>query len=386
MTGRRRENRAEPDGARFSTMETLNPFHVAFSPAAEMLTALDPKARLEMYRRARQTVAEAAESAADPQVNRDLLRQARELENGIRAVEGEIRARRAAPQPAPAEAAPSGGEEPLFPYVGPSAPVAAPRRRLLQGLSDRAARIEALVWRFARLTAAGGPLAYLWLVIEPAIPIAFVIMLYLVLGRAEIFDMPTPAFVVLGIGAWFLYRAIFMRLSVGHGAEVQLLRLPRISEFDLYASKALFYAVIYAVMIFAVIGALVAVGAAEKPDRLLTVLGLMFCLVIIGFSHGLIFLYLAGKFPPLMRIKMILLRVIYITSGAMYVSEQFPDAISDFLLYNPFLHIIQLIRDAYFSQYETHAASMTVVIAFTLISAALGVACLRVARRAPRSL
>jgi len=163
-------------------METLNPFHVAFSSASDMLNALDPKARLEMYRRARQTVAEAAEAAADPQVNRALLRQARELENGIRAVEGEIRARRGAPRPARAEAARADAEEAFFPYVGPTAPVAVPRRRLLQGLADRAARVEALVWRFARLTAAGGPLAYLWLVIEPAIPIAFIILLYLFLG------------------------------------------------------------------------------------------------------------------------------------------------------------------------------------------------------------
>lgn len=369
-------------------METLNPFGVAFSSAVEMLNALGPKARLEMYRRARQTVAEAAEAAADPQINSALLRQARELENGIRAVESEIRANRAAPRPARVEASAAGADadEALFPYVGPAAPATVPRRRLLRGLADRSARIEALVWRFARLTAAGGPLAYLWLVVEPAIPIAFVMLLYLALGRTEIFDMPTPAFVVLGIGSWFLYRAIFMRLSVGHGAEIQLLRLPRISEFDLFASKTLFYAVIYALMILAVIGSLVAVGAAEGPDRLLNVLGLMFCLVVIGFSHGMIFLYLANKFPPLARIKMILLRITYITSGAMYVSEQFPDSISDILLLNPFLHIIQMIRDAYFSQYETHAVSMSVVLAFTLTSAALGVACLRVARRAPRSL
>jgi capsular polysaccharide transport system permease protein len=272
----------------------------------------------------------------------------------------------------------------LAPPPGPPPPRAR-RAGPLGALAARAAGVEALAWRHARLTAAGGPLAYFWIVVEPAIPIFFITALYLLLGRFEVFDMPTPAFVSLGVGAWFVFRAVFVRLSAGHGADAQLLRLPRVTEFDLFASKTLFVVVLYAIMLAALLGGMVAAGWAPPPERPLAVLGLLGCMAVSGFGLGLTYCLLMRRFPPLLKVRMILLRVLYVTSGAMYVTEQLPDFVTDWLKLNPFLHVVQLTRAAWFPLYETTAVSLSVALWATAASLLAGLASLRVLSRAPRS-
>lgn len=368
-------------------METLNPFHVALGATADVLWPLGPKARLEVYARARAKVAEAAEATADPKEARELRLQARKLEAGIRAVEADIRSGVISPPGSNPSAAPSRqapnktDPETLFPLetIDPIKPP----RDAFAFLTARARRIQALAWRAARLTAAGGPLSYAWILIEAAVPILFVTLFYTMLGRTQIFDMPTPTFVVVGIGAWFVYRAIFVRISSGHRADAQLLRLPVVSDFDLTASKTLFLALLYGIMIFGLLGVLGLFGLAGPPARPLEMIFLLLCLVALGFSHGVAYDLMMQRFPPLLRVRMILLRAFYVLSGAMYVTEQFPEQITRYLLWNPFLHCIQLVRAAYFEQYESRHASMAYVVGFVLVSLAFGLACQRAAPRRP---
>jgi capsular polysaccharide transport system permease protein len=314
----------------------------------------------------------------------DAPRRSEELEEGIRLFEAALRERRISLAAGVAHpSAPSGGDA-LFVYEGPVA-AAPPRRHFLKGLSARATRIEAQAWRVARLTAAGGPLSYIWLLIEPVIPIGFLILIYTIIGKSEIFDMPVPAFVVLGVGSWFLFRALFLRLSAGLASEAQLRRLPRISDFDAYVGRAACFAMLYFIIVSVALAALVWFGAAPPPDRPLEVLLLMAWMVIAGLFNGVSFGYLVLRFPPVSKIKGIVVRIAYLTSGAMYVTEQFPEEIKGYLLINPFLHCVQMIRDAYFSMYDTEDTSLQYILIYLMISVVVGAACLRAGERLPRA-
>lgn len=364
-------------------MTTDNSFHTALSAATVLIRRLGAASRMEFYARIREIAAERSAMASDDAEREAARRQALEVERGIRLFETDIRARRISL--APTRPTPAAEPATIFPFEGPVIDPEPVPRDLLSGLAAHLTRIEALAWRTARLTAAGGPLSYLWLLIEPTIPIGFLILIYTLLGRGAVMDMPIAAFVVLGVGSWFLFRAVFLRLSAGLGSEVQLRRLPRITEFDAYAGRACFFVMLYLLIVIAALSALIWFGMAPPPDQPLLVAALMAWMAVAGFFNGVSFGYLALKFPPVAKIKGILVRIVYITSGAMYVTEQFPEEIKFFLLINPFLHCVQKIRDAYFSSYSTSDTSLLYMAFYLFVSVLVGAACLRAAARLPRA-
>jgi capsular polysaccharide transport system permease protein len=81
------------------------------------------------------------------------------------------------------------------------------------------------------------------------------------------------------------------------------------------------------------------------------------------------------------RVRGPLLRPLFWCSGLFFTANGLPSNVRDILLYNPVLHVIEIVRDGWFPSYEAQHASAGYAMAWMLCLLVLGLLLERVVRR-----
>jgi capsular polysaccharide transport system permease protein len=81
-----------------------------------------------------------------------------------------------------------------------------------------------------------------------------------------------------------------------------------------------------------------------------------------------------------LRVYTLFTRALFFVSGVMFVSEQFAPEYRVYLIWNPMLHLLQLVRSAYFVEYESTDANPAFALAFVVLLLLAGLAGERMAR------
>lgn len=107
-------------------------------------------------------------------------------------------------------------------------------------------------------------------------------------------------------------------------------------------------------------------------DSLLTILMTIVTAIGIGYGVGLINLSISIKLPSYTKIWQLLSMPLFIISGIFFTSEGLPDAILEYLYYNPLFHITDSMRSGIYRSWNSDFADSTYMLNFVLISVFLG--------------
>lgn len=249
---------------------------------------------------------------------------------------------------------------------------------------DRPARltiIRALLIRSIHNIMADSKIAIAWVVLEPAFLIAFIVVVYWAIGSHQVMNMDIAPFAVTGSVSWGLLRASSVRVGSALYRGRDILNLPPVTPFDIAVTEGLVCLLIYTGVFIVTMAFVLALDMGESPDNLLEVtvywVGLWLLATGVGFMFGYFFLnWSYGK-----RIIPVAWRGISLVSGVLFVSEQFPTDVKGYMLANPILNGIQLLRDGYFQNYKTVDASGRYFFCTTALIFIVGMACERRARK-----
>jgi capsular polysaccharide transport system permease protein len=231
--------------------------------------------------------------------------------------------------------------------------------------------IVALTLRYLRHLSRIGPAAAMWLVVEPILQMSIIVAIYSLLGAASIMDMDPFPFVVLGVASWFMFRIIMLRTSV-MAMDRGLHLLPRVRLIDVIISRALSYVIIYTWALVFFMTLVELSGRGSAPDNLSGMVLSWSAVALLGLGFGLVLRGLIDHVPVLVRFAPWIVRIFFYTSGVVYVSEQIPDFIAKYLLFNPALHAIQSLRADFFISYETREVSLVYAFCWAIGLIALG--------------
>jgi capsular polysaccharide transport system permease protein len=232
-----------------------------------------------------------------------------------------------------------------------------------------------LMTRNIRTMLAKDPLAYLWLFLAPILTIAVHFWAYtFLLGFGSVLDMPTLTFLILGIGGWHMMRVMTLKLGYELTRERNLARLEPIDTLTLAAAKALELAFSYTAVVAIALAWIDFTGNDPGPRNLLGVAFYWSLLAIVGFGLGLLLNSCRHYLPGVSLLAMPVFRLGFFFSGVVVVSEQFPEKFRAILIWNPVLHIMQLLRTEYFVQYRSQDAMPIVAGGFALTILFLGCA------------
>ncbi len=323
------------------------------------LRAIERTDRVKLYRFARTLLRTATADLSAPRDRRGRTQALLELEAAIRQLEQPYRDES---RPAPAPSA-------LAPFEAP--PAAAPRPAAWRP----GAILGALMVRNIRVMLAKDPLGYLWLFLAPVLTIAVHFWAYtFLLGFGSVLDMPTLPFLILGIGGWHMMRVITLKLGHELTRDQYLARLPMVDTLTIAVAKALELAFAYTVVVAVGLAWFSFANGYAGPSNLLGVAYYWSLLAVSGLGLGLLLNLLREFMPGISLLAMPIFRLGFFFSGVVIVSEQFPEKYRVYLLWNPVLHIMQLLRAEYFAQYRSSDAVPAVAAFFALSVLFLGCA------------
>ena len=235
--------------------------------------------------------------------------------------------------------------------------------------------LATLVTRNIRIMLARDPLAYLWLFLAPALTIAVHFWAYtFLLGFGSVLDMPTLPFLILGIGGWQMMRVMTLKLGQELTRERNLARLEPIDTLTIAAAKALELAFTYTAVVAVAMACVAFLSDDPAPRDLLGVAFYWMLLAVSGFGLGLLLNLCRHYLHGVSLLAVPVFRIGFFFSGVVVVSEQFPERFRALLIWNPILHIEQLLRGAYFVQYQSSDAMPVVACFFALTVLFLGCA------------
>ncbi len=235
--------------------------------------------------------------------------------------------------------------------------------------------IHALILREMRTRFGRAQLGYIWALIEPTLFVLVFLALYELRGRETASGMPIALFLLTGAIPFIMFRDTMQRSMSAIQSNRPLLTFPQVTPIDLILGRALlemattFVAFVLLIVVFAAIAGPVKIADPLGVFVWLAVLGLL------GFGAGAAFGALAPLFPSVQQlVPSILIRPLFFVSGLFFTAEMIPEGIREYALLNPLLNLTELVRAAFFHEFESPYADVTYVVLFTLVVVFLGLA------------
>lgn len=253
---------------------------------------------------------------------------------------------------------------------------------LSRGLLTQIEVVEALVLRETRTRFGAHQLGYFWAIFEPALWVATFYALYAFLGREAPPGMDLISFLLTGLIPFSVFNKITQQVSESINGNKALLFYPQVRPVDIAISRAVLEVMTYT-SVFAIFIVSHALFTHEWPaveDALLVILG--FALATgLGLALGLVFCSLGVLTKLADRVRGPLLRPLFWCSGIFFTANDLPTNVRDVMLYNPLLHIVELVRDGWFTAYHTRHADIGYIAMWLLCLMTLGLLLERAVRR-----
>ena len=229
--------------------------------------------------------------------------------------------------------------------------------------------IHALVLREVNVKFARHRLGYLWAFVEPVAFIAAFSLILSVGGKSLPAGMPAVPFLITGIIPFFLFRDVATATLRGVSANKALLVYPQVTAFDVMIARFVLETTTAIVIFVVLLGALMGLGVEVRIERPVEAFGWLIAMGLAGFGFGAACGALEPLFPAVERIvPAVVLRPLFWISGLFFTSGMLPPDVRDLALINPLLHMIELLRSAFFHEFENQHASYPYAV-FSLLAA-----------------
>lgn len=220
------------------------------------------------------------------------------------------------------------------------------------------ARIAVLVERERKTRYASGKLGYLWAYITPFVWIGLIVVLFWYLQRTPPIHVGPEIFIATGILPYLTFRQTVTSLSRTLGAHRHLRYIQPVSSNEiLTATMALegFNVLTTAVLIF---GAVTILFGSQLPVFSAGVITYLSLSWLIGCGVGRFVAMVGLLSDAFSRAVPLVLRPFFWLSGIFYTATDLSKEVQDILWYSPFLHVTELVREAYFLGYTSPIATV----------------------------
>ena len=249
-------------------------------------------------------------------------------------------------------------------------------------LSIQSRVINALILREAHTRYGQHKIGFLWALVEPALMVAVFVLVLVFMRSSTVSGMPQVPFIICGIVPFFLFRNTMSQMQGSIATNRSLLGFPQVTTFDVLIARGLLeVAVMLCVFVF-LLSVSHLTGYAINIERPLDVLSACLAMALIGLGGGFLFASLLPLIPSMRQITtMALGRPLFLTSGLFFTADSLPHAARDLMLYNPLLHVLELLRSAFFVEFESEHGSWGYVLSWAIGLLAAGLTTHQALRR-----
>ncbi|HJL18120.1 MAG TPA: ABC transporter permease [Sandaracinaceae bacterium LLY-WYZ-13_1] len=245
-------------------------------------------------------------------------------------------------------------------------------RDLAKGLPTQTRVVFALALRETRTRFGQHQLGYLWGLLEPAFFIGTFWAMFAAVDRTTPMGMDIVPFLATGVIPYSLTVKTADRVSLAVDANRAMLFYPHVQPLDLVFARGLLELTTYLVVFVVILGGYALATHAFVIDDVLQIfLGLSLAAVL-GVAFGTVLCALTVMNNTVQRIKGPLMRPLFWTSGLFFAAAMIPLKYREYLLWNPILHCVEIVRDGWFPQYRAVDASPGYVLMWIVLLAFAG--------------
>ncbi len=252
---------------------------------------------------------------------------------------------------------------------------------LTSSINTQCRVIFALMMREVHTLYGKNKLGYLWAIIQTAMGIAVMWLFRSVCHMPKPHGMSVLTFLVVGYVLWGIMTSAMTKCMKAIESNKTLLTFPQVSPIDVMVARCI---VILCTEVISA-SALLFIGYYLGYDfHISNVGGLLYALTLaftIGLGMGMILSSLNSYFSTIERIVPIIFRFLMFASGVMFSVTMFTGRIGTWILWNPFLQIIEFTRTCISYGYPADFVSHLYLIQLALYSLVLGLLLERFTRK-----
>lgn len=237
--------------------------------------------------------------------------------------------------------------------------------------------ISALMLREIATTYGRSPVGYAWAILEPAAGIMLLVIIFSAGFRSPPIGTSFAIFYATGIIPLFAYIDVAQKTAQTIRFSKPLLFYPAVTFVDALLARVLLNALTQAtvgVVIFSLILVFFTTNVTMVYETILLSFGLA---IFLGAGLGTLNAYLFAISPGYERIWSVLTRPLFIISCVFFLFDTVPQPYRDILWWNPLIHIIGLMRSAFYPTYDAAYVSVIYVCTISAVCLALGLVVLR---------
>ena len=248
-------------------------------------------------------------------------------------------------------------------------------------LDTQARVIIALALREVHTLYGGKSLGYLWAIFQTAFGVAVFWAVRYFAHAAAPHGMTVLTYLVSGFGIWNIIAQNLSKCMAAIDGNRALLTFPQVTPLDIMLARCLVVTSTQVVSMSIILGCGILFGYALQ----IADLGLLICAIFLasflGLGLGATLGSLAFYVPALHQIVPMIMRLLFFASGVFYSVSTFSHRVGDFLMLNPIMQIIELVRTALSNSYTSPYADVWYVTQVTVCLLFLGMLLERYVRR-----
>lgn len=258
----------------------------------------------------------------------------------------------------------------------PPQPANRVRRRFATGRA-----VLALMLREMATTYGRSPGGYLWAVLEPVGGIAVLTMIFSFGFNAPSLGTNFPIFYATGILPFMLFHSVCNRVSTALLFSKALLAYPSVTFLDALLARFVVNTVTQVMVGYLVFGGILTVYETRTlPDP--TQIAYSFALTaLLALGIGTLNAYLIARFAVWQVVWSILTRPLFLISGIFFLFHAIPQPAQDFVWFNPLIHVVGVMRAAFYPTYDAGYVSGSYILAVAAVSFTAGLLLLRRSHR-----
>lgn len=240
--------------------------------------------------------------------------------------------------------------------------------------------VFALILREMRARFGRVRLGAFWVVFEPLVHMIVIGTVMILRGRnSGSYDF--PVWLLVGLSPFLLCKNVTLRLLGSVEANKALFSYKQIQPADAFVARTIVEFCIAAPVFVLLYLGLTLYGYDTKITDPMAWLAALFLGIALSFGLGILFAVIAEVVPESAFVLRLIFLPLYFLSGVMFELHRIPQQYMEYILWNPYLHVIDLIRNSTFETYHLYdGVSFSYVIKFTLVTLFLACAIYRVRR------
>lgn len=228
--------------------------------------------------------------------------------------------------------------------------------------------VLALILREMATTYGRSPGGYLWAILEPALGIALLALIFAIGFRTPKLGDNFAIFYATGLLPFFMFNTLANTVAQSVNYSRALLSYPRVTFVDAILARLILAVLSQLLVSFIILTFIRGVWDTRTVLEIDRVMLAYLMTIAVATGIGLLNCFLFTMYPLWQQAWSIFTRPLFLLSGIIIMFERVPEPYSTFLWFNPVIHVVSENRAGFYLQYEPNWISPAYVFGVALVT------------------